>query len=77
MSVSSGLVNGLLVTLGSLNGDTKFEAVYSRFKDGVATVQVRVNNVQCFSGTGSDDDPEQARCKAIKDALKQSGYQTP
>ncbi len=77
MSVSSSLVNGLLVTLGGLNGDLKFEVVHSKFNNRVATVLVQVNNNQRFSGTGSDDDPEQARCNAIKDALKQSGYQIP
>jgi hypothetical protein len=77
MSVSSNIVNALLVTLGSLNNDLKFEVLHSTCVNGVATVFLRVDNIHRFSGNGTHADPEQARYNGVLDALKNSGYQIP
>lgn len=82
MSVSSGLVNGLLSTLTGLNDNRLFEVVISRYIDGKATVTVQVEKVLAadqtrFEGYGLDSEPEQARVKAIINALSDKGFNLP
>jgi hypothetical protein len=77
MSVSSNLVNGLLMTLSGLNNSRSFEVVHSNFSNGRATVIVKVDNCNRFEGSGSNSDPEQARVAAILTALTGRGLNLP